>query len=117
MTRLFDRITLLTRNGFIFVAALGFVSYTTFAQDSGEQPTPEAEPVLEGDDDIVITEDVVEVIETSDSTEEIVLEEEEVLSEEELAAIAAAEMQSWEQELGQRTLDAAKAAADASDDE
>ncbi len=111
MTRLFDRITLLTRNGFIFVAALGFVSYTAFAQDSGEQPTPEAEPILEGDDDIVITEDVVEVIETTDSTEEIVLEEEEVLSEEELAAIAAAEMQSWEQELGQRTLDAAKAAA------
>ena len=122
MTRLINQLTLLNRHGLMMVIALSFCVAPVFAQDSGEEPpVPEEEPVLEEDDEVVIpdiekeSDEVIvvednEVVIPDDEEDELVLEEEPELTPEELAAKADAERRAWEAELGQRTLDAAKAA-------
>jgi len=125
MTRFINQLTLLNRYGLILVVALSFCVTPTFAQDGDvEPPVPEEEPVLEDEDDVVIPdveeegEEVIvdeddEVVIADDEEDDLVLEEEPELSAEELAAKADAERRAWEKELGQRTLDAANAAATA----
>ena len=124
MTRRIDRFSFLTRFGILSFVAVAFCASPIFAQEGGAPPTPPEEPVeepiLEEEDDIVITEDDViqevivdeddDIVITEENEEELVLEEPE-LSPEELAAIAEAERQAWQDELGRRTLEAANAAA------
>ena len=124
MTRRIDRFSFLTRFGILSFVAVALCASPIFAQEGGAPPTPPAEPVeepiLEEEDDIVITEDDViqevivdeddDIVITEENEEELVLEEPE-LTPEELAAIAEAERQAWQDELGRRTLEAANAAA------
>ncbi len=124
MTRPIDRFTLLSRFGILSLVAITLCVAPTYAQDGGGEPPipPEDEPILEEEDDIVIpdTDEVIDegiveveddIVIPDDNSEELVLEEEPVLTPAELAAIAEAERKAWEQELGQRTLQAANAAA------
>jgi type II secretory pathway component GspD/PulD (secretin) len=128
MNRLIDRLNVFNQLTLILVITFCVFSVSTFAQDGGSEPqTPEEEPVIEEDDEVVIpdteetgedTEEVVveeddEVVISDEEEPELVVEEAPPISEDELNKQMAEEARQMELALGHALIEEARAAANA----